>query len=101
VPPFPPGFFGVTDPAMVAFIEPRLLAQPWRTFYQPVKALTRPPAVPTSYIICTGSGYHPTLFQGRRDEMQADPAVHLRTIDTSHHCMMTAVDETVAALLAG
>jgi pimeloyl-ACP methyl ester carboxylesterase len=99
LPPIPLAFFGVTDPAMVAFIEPRLTRQPWRTFYQPVKALKPRPAIPTSYIVCTK--YGPSPFQGRLAEMTADPAMRVITIDTGHHCMMTAVDETIAALVAG
>lgn len=99
LPPIPLAFFGVTDPTMVAHIEPRLTRQPWRTFYQPVKALKSRPAIPTSYIVCTK--YGPSPFQGRLAEMTADPAVRVTTIDTGHHCMMTAVDETTAALVAG
>jgi pimeloyl-ACP methyl ester carboxylesterase len=37
--PMPLSVFGVTDAAVVEFLESRLTHQPWRTFYQPVKAL--------------------------------------------------------------
>jgi pimeloyl-ACP methyl ester carboxylesterase len=99
LPPIPLSFFGVTDPAMVAFIEPRLAAQSWRTFYQPVKALKVRPDIPVSYVVCTG--YEPSPFAARLAEMEADPAVRITTIDTSHHCMLTALDDTVEVLLNG
>ncbi|HWA80937.1 MAG TPA: alpha/beta fold hydrolase, partial [Acetobacteraceae bacterium] len=54
LPPIPLSIFGVTDPHIVAFIEPRLAAQPWRTFYQPVKAMKSRPNIPVSYVVCTG-----------------------------------------------
>jgi pimeloyl-ACP methyl ester carboxylesterase len=98
LPPMPPASFGVTDPATVAFIEARLARHPWRTLYHSVKALKRRPAMPISYVVCTG--YGPSPFQERLAEMEADPAVRVTTINTSHHCMMTAVDETIAALIA-
>jgi pimeloyl-ACP methyl ester carboxylesterase len=97
LPPIPLPVFGVTDPALVAFIEPRLAPQPWRTFYQPVKALKSRPDIPMSYVACSGYGQSP--FMARLAEMEADPAMRTIVIDTSHHCMLTAVEETVAALV--
>jgi pimeloyl-ACP methyl ester carboxylesterase len=99
LPPIPLSVFGVTDPALIAFIEPRLAPQPWRTFYQPVKALRSRPDIPVSYVACSGYGLSP--FMTRLAEMEADPAVRAIVIDTSHHCMLTAVDATIAALVQG
>jgi hypothetical protein len=36
---------------------------------------------------------------GRLAEMEADPTMRVIEINSSHFCMMTAVDETVTALI--
>jgi pimeloyl-ACP methyl ester carboxylesterase len=95
--PMPLSAFGVTDPATVGFLEPRLTGQPWRTICQPVKAPKVRPDIPFSYVVCTG--YGPSPFTARLAEMEADPAMRVIKIDTSHLCMMTAVDETITALI--
>jgi pimeloyl-ACP methyl ester carboxylesterase len=98
--PLPPkqlSAFGVTDPATVEFLAPRLTGQPWRTLCQPVKALKVRPKIPFSYVVCTG--YGPSPFVARLAEMEADPAMRIIKINASHLCMMTAVDETITALI--
>ena len=95
--PIPLSGFGVTDPATVEFLKPRLTAQPWRTLSQPVKALKVRPEIPFSYVVCTG--YGPSPFTARLAEMEADPTMRVIKIDTSHLCMMTAVDQTIMALI--
>jgi pimeloyl-ACP methyl ester carboxylesterase len=97
VPPLPFSFFGLTDSALVAFIEPRLAEQPWRTLYQPVKALKTRPDIPFSYVVCTG--YGPSPFTARLAEMEGDPTMRVIKIDTSHFCMVTALEHTIAALV--
>jgi hypothetical protein len=96
LPAMPLTFFGVTDPEVAKFVEPRLTAQPWRTCYQPVKALKVRPAIPISYIVCTGWGE--TYFTARLAEMKEDPGVWTTTLDANHLCMLTAAEDTVAAL---
>ena len=39
------------------------------------------------------------ITNARLKELEADPAVRLTTIDASHHCMLTHVDRTMAALI--
>jgi pimeloyl-ACP methyl ester carboxylesterase len=95
--PMPLSVFGVADPAVVEFLEPRLTHQPWRTFYQPVKGLKVRPDIPFSYVVCTG--YGPSPFTARLAEMEADPSMRVIKIDANHFCMMTAVDETITALI--
>jgi pimeloyl-ACP methyl ester carboxylesterase len=97
LPPPPLSACGVTDPPTVAFLEPRLAPQPWRTFYQPVKALKARPNIPFSYVVCTGFG--PSPFTARIAEMEADPTMQVIEIKTSHHCMITAPNETISALV--
>ena len=88
--------FGVTDPEMAKFVEPRLTAQPWRTCYQPVKALKVRPAIPISYIVCTGWGETP--FTARLAEMKEDPGASTTTLNASHLCMLTDVEATISAI---
>lgn len=97
LPSMPLSGFGVTDPALVEFLESRLTLQPWRTFYQPVKALKIRPDIPFSYVVSTGHG--PSPFTARLAEMEADPTMRVIKIDSSHFCMMTAVEETITALI--
>jgi pimeloyl-ACP methyl ester carboxylesterase len=52
VPPLPLSYFGITDPALVDFITPKLVNQPWRTFFEPVKVIPRPSHVRMSYVRC-------------------------------------------------
>ncbi|HVJ51793.1 MAG TPA: alpha/beta hydrolase [Aliidongia sp.] len=98
LPPIPLPVFGVTDPAVAAFVEPRLTVQPWQTFYQPVKALKQRPSIPMSYIVCTG--FSPSPFQVRLAEMQADPGMTVTTLDADHLCLLSAPEATVAALVS-
>jgi pimeloyl-ACP methyl ester carboxylesterase len=98
IPPRPLSFFGVTDPAIIAFVEPRVSPQPWRTFYQPVRALRSGPTIALSYIACTGWGTTP--FTARLPEMEADPRIRTAALDADHHCMLTAPEATIAALVA-
>ena len=97
VPPLPMSFFGVTDPKVIAFVEPRLHPQPWRTFYEPVTVPHDIHAIEFSYIVCTG--YGETAFTARRTAIEADPRFHIITLEADHHCMLTSPDETVAALV--
>lgn len=94
--PMPLSAFGVTDPALTAFVQPRITNQPWRTFYQPVTALKARAQIPTSYVVCTGFG--PSPFISRLAEMEADPAVRTTAIDTSHHCMLTDLEATISVI---
>jgi pimeloyl-ACP methyl ester carboxylesterase len=98
LPPIPLPVFGVTDPAVTAFVEPRLTLQPWRTFTQPVKALKQRPDIPMSYIVCTR--FSPSPFQVRQAEMQADPGMAVSTLDADHLCVLSAPEATVGALVS-
>lgn len=96
-PPLPMSFFGVTDPRVIAFVEPRLHPQPWRTFYEPVTVPNDIHAIEFSYIVCRG--YGETAFTSRLAAIEADPKFHIITLEADHHCMLTSPDETVGALV--
>jgi pimeloyl-ACP methyl ester carboxylesterase len=97
LPAIPLAAFGVTDPEVAKFAEPRLTAQPWRTCYQPVNALKVRSAIPISNIICTGWDKTPFLT-ARFGEMKEGHDVRTTTIHTSHLCMLTAPGATVSAI---
>jgi pimeloyl-ACP methyl ester carboxylesterase len=96
LPPLPMAYFGVTDPAVLSFVEPRLNPHPWRSFYQPVRALKVRPDIPITYVVCTGFARSP--FTARLEEMKADPKVRTAVIPSSHLCMLTAPEDTIAVL---
>jgi pimeloyl-ACP methyl ester carboxylesterase len=96
LPAMPLTYFGLTDARITQFVEPRLVAQPWRTCYQPVKAPDVRPAIPISYIVCTGWGETP--FTARLAEMKNDPGVRTMTLDENHLCMLTNPEATVSAI---
>jgi pimeloyl-ACP methyl ester carboxylesterase len=101
VPPIPAQALGVTDPALLAFIEARVGPQSWRTLYQPVRAIKVRPGVAVTYVHCNGYGDVPSPFALRYAAIKkADPAARLIGIPTAHLCMMTAPAETIAVLTA-
>lgn len=96
--PIPLNIFGVNDPEVEAFVNPRLTLQPWRTFFEPVKASPDVASLPTTYILCTG-------WEARSPMPQFIPVVEARgakivRIPSDHFCMLTAPKETVAALVS-
>jgi len=97
--PFPPlslEMLGVSGPAYTGLVTPRLVHQPWRTFYQPVKALKDWPDIPIAYIRC--SGFDPSPFGHFEEVMRQDPKVRTDVIETGHSCMLTEPDETIRLL---
>jgi pimeloyl-ACP methyl ester carboxylesterase len=97
IPPMPVQAFGITDPKTIAFVEPRLVAQPWQTFFQPVKALKTRPDIPLAYVVCAQT--NPSPFMPRFAEMQANPAIRTAILDTHHQPMLSMPDETAAAII--
>ncbi|MET1029011.1 MAG: alpha/beta hydrolase [Dongiaceae bacterium] len=94
--PLPVDMLGLEDPAHVNLVTARLVHQPWRTFYQPVKALKHWPDIPIAYIRCTG--FEPSPFAYFEDVMKKDPKVRTDVIETGHSCMLTEPDETIRLL---
>ncbi|MET1027193.1 MAG: hypothetical protein ABWY00_08500 [Dongiaceae bacterium] len=87
----------MSDPAHLDFVKPRLVNQPWRTVYQPVKALKQWPDMPIAYIRCTA--YTPSVFEFFLGEMKKNPKIRTDTIDAGHSCMLTQPAETTRLLL--
>jgi pimeloyl-ACP methyl ester carboxylesterase len=97
VPPLPLSFLGVRDPALVDFLTPKLVDQPWRTLFDPVRVISRPPHVRMSYVRCTAN-ISATLDE-IMERLTRDPGVRTVMIDTTHLCMLTAPETTVETIL--
>ena len=51
---------GISDPADVEWVRPRLVPHPIATMRQPVEASEKLPTIPATYILCTQFGFHDT-----------------------------------------
>jgi len=97
MPPIPMKVFGVTDPVVIAFAQPRLVDQSWRCFFQPVKALAeRPRDIPHTYVRC--SGFDPSPFSYFLEQAGKDANFRTHVMPTSHHCMLTDPTGTIEIL---
>ncbi len=98
IPPLPLSYLGITDPALVEFMTPRLVNQPWRTLFEPVKVIPRPAHVRMSYVRCTANTGGDN-FDRIMERLTRDPNVQKATIDTTHLCMLTVPEVTVKTIL--
>ena len=90
-------FYGVTDPADLAWMAERLTGHPWRCFEQPLD-LTNEEAlwsIPQFHIVCTSTlaTRDPRLMAEARAEGR------LWDIDTGHDLMITEPEKVAEALL--
>lgn len=98
IPPIPLKAFGVTDPKMVAFAQPRLRPQPPLTLTRSVVALPmRPKNIPHTYI--RAIGFDPSPFKAIAvKKVKPDPSITYAEINTGHDAMLIA-PETLARML--
>ena len=94
--PMPLELFGVTDPAIVAFVMPRLAPQPWRTFVEPVQLRPLLASISVGYLFCSG---YQALFTRFYEQAKDDPRVKTAAIDTGHLCMLSEPVETARLLV--
>jgi pimeloyl-ACP methyl ester carboxylesterase len=90
-------FYGVTDPADLAWMAERLTPQPWKCFEQPLKLAHEDAlwAIPQYHIVCTSTlaTRDPELIATARQEGR------LWDIDTGHDLMITEPQAVTDALL--
>jgi hypothetical protein len=96
IPSSPLEVFGVTDPELVEFVTPRLTLQPWKTFYEPVRARPFNPDTRLAYVFC--SGWQPTPFAYFYEKFKSDSRVKTVVMNTGHHCMLTEPLKTIEIL---
>ncbi|NWB26748.1 alpha/beta fold hydrolase [Pseudomonas gingeri] len=96
IPPMPLERFGVHQPELIEFLTPRLTAQPWRTFFEPVRCGPLAEHIAVGYIRC--SGYDAPHFQETYARMQLRPGVSTAQIATGHMCMLSEPQRTTELL---
>jgi pimeloyl-ACP methyl ester carboxylesterase len=94
----PLGYFGVTDPEAIAWVQPRLTPHPWRTFEQPLRLVNQAAIdrLPRTNINCT------PLLAAREKEGHLDrlsQGDNVWEIDTGHDLMITEPDAVAEMLL--
>jgi pimeloyl-ACP methyl ester carboxylesterase len=95
--PIPLRVFGVNDPAVAAYVEPRLAMHPWRCMFQPVKALEEHPKdIPHTYIRC--KGFDPSPFKEFLTKFEKDSRWDTHVLKTSHVAPLTDPKGTTALL---
>ena len=90
-------FYGVEDPADLAWMDERLTGHPWRCFEQPLELTNEEAlwAIPQFHIVCTS-----TLATRDRELMdKARAEGRLWDIDTGHDLMITEPERVAAALV--
>ena len=98
--PVPPiDFFGITEPAQIAWLEQNLTPQPVETFFTPLK-LRHPlgAGLPVTYITCTEPEFRHT--KAAREFARSIPEWHQLDIATGHDAMVSAPDKLAELLLA-
>jgi pimeloyl-ACP methyl ester carboxylesterase len=91
IPPPPPAAFGVVDPDDAAWLAPRLLAQPLRTFTDRTRLSDAVHRIPGTAIYCRPLtypfdcfgetvGYHTIAVNGPHNVMLTDPELLARTL---------------------
>jgi len=87
IPPLPLEFFEAATPEIVKFATPRIMTQPWRTFFEKVQIPSGVPRKPTSYIRCQRNGF--PSFQAAAERMEQDPQSRVVYLPVNHLCMLT------------
>jgi pimeloyl-ACP methyl ester carboxylesterase len=100
VPPVPASALGVTDAADLAWINARVVRQPFATFTEPIH-LTAPAGagLPRTYIACTAPASG--SFGQFATKLRNDPGWRFEELRTGHNAMVTAPRALARALLAG
>lgn len=92
-------FYGVTDPADVAWMQERLTPQPWKCFAQKLDLQNEDIlwAIPQTHIICSSTlpGRDPAWIAAR-----ANGKGTFHQIDTGHDLMITEPEKVAEILLA-
>ena len=99
IPPGDAARYGVTDPDDAAWLNSRMMAQPLKTYRDPVGATDRAWSHPGLFVECVPhSTLEPHVLERARGRSAADPRVRYRVLRASHDAMVTEPD-AVAELL--
>ncbi|BCJ51900.1 esterase [Actinoplanes sp. NBRC 14428] len=100
LPPLPPAFFGVTEPADVAWLHTILTDEPAQIFQQPAK-LGNPAAetIPATYIRCVDHRSVPGAPQPVPGTRPNGGPVRVWELESGHDCMITTPSGLAEILL--
>jgi pimeloyl-ACP methyl ester carboxylesterase len=100
VPPPPPAYLGVTDPAQAQWLQERLTPQPLRTFQEPARVTDAAfaTALPRRYVHCAVGSTVPT-FAPFAERALADEHWRYDELATGHDAMVTVPRELAALLI--
>ncbi len=96
--PLPLERFGVTDEAVIDFVTPRLMPQPWRTFFEPVRVTAASAPIPKTYIRCARAKL--PHFESTFARVREREDFHVEVIDADHFCLLSAPELTGQILMA-
>jgi pimeloyl-ACP methyl ester carboxylesterase len=98
VPPVPATALGVTDPADLAWVNARVVKQPFATFNEPVKlAASAGAGLPRAYIACVAPASG--SFGQFAALVRNDPSWRYKELRTGHNAMVAAPQLLADALL--
>jgi pimeloyl-ACP methyl ester carboxylesterase len=97
IPPFSPERFGVTSERDTEWLKRHLVAQPLRTFEQPV-AQAAPGKIPRTYIYCSKPAMG--AFDQFAERLRDDRKWRFHDVKTGHDAMVTAPGEVAKILMA-
>ncbi len=93
----PLGYYGVTDPEDIAWMQDKLTPHPWKCFEQPLRLTNEAAlwAIPQYHIVCTST------LATRDSELMANARAEGRlwTVDTGHDLMISEPKKVTDALL--
>jgi pimeloyl-ACP methyl ester carboxylesterase len=91
-------FYGVSEPADVAWLDSKLTAQPLKTYTDPIEVAERVWAHPGMFIECAPSQLTPDLLRRMRARSELEPRFTYRFVECAHDMMVTE-PELLADLL--
>jgi pimeloyl-ACP methyl ester carboxylesterase len=98
VPPSDAARYGVTDPSDAEWVNPRITAQPVKTYRDPAGPTEQAWHHPGMFIECTPSRIEENVLARARERSVTDPQFQYRILDAPHNAMVTH-PEVLADLL--
>jgi pimeloyl-ACP methyl ester carboxylesterase len=101
LPPTDASYWGVTDPADLAWMNKRITAQPFKTYTDPVGSTDRAWAHPGLFIECAVPlEAFPIPLDRAKQRSRTDERFDYQVLDAGHDAQVTAPDELASILLA-
>jgi pimeloyl-ACP methyl ester carboxylesterase len=92
-------YWGVSDPADVAWANSKVTAQPIRTYQDHLESAERARAHPSTYIECSASALPGAEVEWHRARSRTGPRHQFRVLDAPHDAMITHPRQVADLLL--